>query len=256
MKLFFSYSTHIGDYGGNRFTKFDKTDEVLELYKISMERAKSFGHTIKFYGCEYSLNYLKEYYDEFVNIDDINFDITDDLKIYIHSKEDINCITFDGDIILENKLHIDTSCDVLFEQIEEFETNLQYHEHVTFKMLDVFKKYKIDEKFKNFSFSPQYYFNVGVLKFKNQETKNLLIQSYYELKKYYLQNIEPYEKLIPQGLIVSIIICQYYFTNIIKVKNIKVNFTKNNKQNKYIHYRGHLKFHPNVIQLYKPTTVI
>ena len=36
MKLIFSFSTKIGDYGGGRYTKDDKTDHVLEL-KSSME---------------------------------------------------------------------------------------------------------------------------------------------------------------------------------------------------------------------------
>ena len=38
MKLIFSFSTKIGDYGGGRYTKDDKTDHVLELYKVAMER--------------------------------------------------------------------------------------------------------------------------------------------------------------------------------------------------------------------------
>ena len=34
MKLIFSFSTKIGDYGGGRYTKDDKTEYVLELYKV------------------------------------------------------------------------------------------------------------------------------------------------------------------------------------------------------------------------------
>ena len=255
MKLTFSFSTKIGDYGGGRYTKDNKTDHVLDLYKISMERAKSLGHSIKFYGCEYSLKYLNGYYDEFINVDNINFQITDDLKIYIHSQETLDCITFDGDIILENKLCIDETCDILFEQNEKFKLESPWQIETLFRIIDVFKKYKVNEIFPNFSFSPQCLFNVGILKFGNQKTKDLFIKSYYEMKRYYLENIEPHEKLISQGLIVSTVICQYYFTSICKIQDIKFNFTENNDKNKYRHYFGNFKFEPNILKKLRPTII-
>ena len=99
-----------------------------------------------------------------------------------------------------------------------------------------FKKYKVDEIVSDFSFEPKHLCHVGVLRFRTEEVRNLFIDSYYKLRRYYLTNIEPTEKLIPQGLIVSTIICQYYFTNICEKNNIKYNFTRDYKSNKYKHY--------------------
>ena len=256
MNLIFSYSTHIGDYKGGRYTKDNKTDHVLELYKISMERAKNLGHGIKFYGCEYSLNFLKGYYEDSVSVEDIKFDITDDLKIYIHSKEPAGSITFDGDIILENKLQIDESADVVFGTKEDFVPDSIWQQESIFKIIDIFKKYKVDEVFENFSFEPQYLCNVGVIRFRTEKLRKLFVESYYELKNYYLKNIEPIEKLIPQGLIVSTIICQYYFTNICNQYNMKYNFTDEHENNNYKHYYGHSKFHKKIFDIIKNKTTI
>jgi hypothetical protein len=249
MTLIFSFSTHIGDYIGGRYTKDNKTDHILKLYKISMERAKSFGHKIKFYGCDYSLNYLKDYYDTFVNVEHVEFDITDDLKIYIHTQEPAGSITFDGDIILENKLSVDETSDIIFEQREEFVSDSPWQWETIFKMLNIFKKYKVDEVFPDFSFETRHLCNVGVLRFRTEEIKNLFIDSYYKFRRYYLTNIEPTEKLIPQGLIVSTIICQYYFTNICQKNNIKYSFTSDYKSNKYKHYLGNLKFNKDIFNI-------
>lgn len=235
MTLIFSFSTHIGDYKGGRYTKDNETDHVLKLYKISMERAKSLGHKIKFYGCDYSLNYLKDYYDVFANVENVEFEITDDLKIYVHTQEPAGSITFDGDIILHSKLSVDETSDIVFEQKERLQ---QCHRDI----LNIFKKYKMDEVFSDFSFDPKLVFNVGILRFKTEDIKNLFIDSYYKVRKYYLTNIEPTEKLITQGIIVSTIICQYYFTNICEKNNTNYNFTKDYKSNKYKHYFGSLKF--------------
>ena len=254
MNLIFSYSTHIGDYKGDRYTKDNKTDHVLELYKISMERAKNLGHGIKLYGCEYSLNYLKGYYDSFVNVEDIEFEITDDLKIYVHTQEPAGSITFDGDIILENKLELDDSADIVFETKEDFIPDSIWQQESIFKIINTFKKYKLDEVFQNFSFNPQYLYNVGVLRFRTEELRNLFIDSYYKFRRYYLTNIEPTEKLIPQGLIVSTIICQYYFTNICEKNNINYSFTFDYKDNHYKHYYGHSKFDKKIFKIIKNKT--
>ena len=247
MNLIFSFSKRIGDYGGGRYTLLDKNDHVLDLYKVSMQRAKNLGHSIKFYGCSSSLRYLKGFYDTSVNIDNIDLIITDDLKIYIHSQEKLGAITIDGDIILSKKLRIQETADITLEQKEIFVPNSPWQTESLFKIIDVFKKYNIDTKFNNFSFTPNYLFNVGILQFKNESVKNLFISSYYKLRNYYLENIEPIEKLIPQGLIVSTVICQYYFTSICKILNIKVSFTDRIQENKYIHLNGQFKFNNNKI---------
>ena len=202
------------------------------------------------------MGFLKGYYEDSVSVEDIKFDITDDLKIYIHSKEPAGSITFDGDIILENKLEVDYNSDVVFETKEDFVPDSIWQQESIFKIIDIFKKYKVDEVFENFSFEPQYLCNVGIIRFRTEKLKKLFVESYYELKDYYLKNIEPTEKLIPQGLIVSTVICQYCFTNICEKNNINYGFTLNYKNNDYKHYYGHSKFHKKIFEIIKNKTTI
>ena len=242
MKLIFSFSKNIGDYGGGRYTVLDRNDHVLDIYKVSMQRAKHFGHSIKFYGCSYSLKYLQGFYDTSVNIDNLDLIITDDLKIYIHSQEQLGAVTIDGDIILNKKLKTIESADIILEQKELFEPDSPWQTESLFRIIDIFKKYNIETKFSNFSYIPNYLLNVGILQFNNESVKNLFLDSYYNLRDYYLENIEPIEKLIPKGLIVSTIICQYYFTSLCYKFNIDYRLTNRIKGNKYTHLNGWAKF--------------
>ena len=98
MKLIYGYSTKMGNY--------DDNDWILLLFKASITRSKQLGYTIKLYGCNFAYDKLKDVIDEYVDITNEEFILTDDLKLYIHSKEDLNCITIDGDIILEHKLDL------------------------------------------------------------------------------------------------------------------------------------------------------
>jgi len=249
MNLIFSFSTHIGDYKGGRYTKDDKTDHVLELYKVAMERANDFGHEVKFYGCDYCIDFLKGYYRESVSVENIDFDITDDLKMYIHSKEESGIVTIDGDLILNKKLKINENADVVFEQIEEVLPNKNPSWSQAPEIFKSLEKYDVYNKFKHFIKGNDTMYNVGILYFKNNEIKKIFLDSFYNIKKWYLTNVEPNEKLIPKGVIVSVILCQYYFKCISDKNKLNVEFAENT--NDYKHYFGHAKFHDKIFNIVK-----
>lgn len=250
MKLIFSFSTHISDYGGGRYTVNDRTDHVLKLYKISMERAKKFGHEIKFYGCNYSIDFLKGSYDSFVNVENIQLDITDDLKVYIHTKEKAGAVTIDGDIILDSKLKINKSSDIVFDREEKIKYDSRWQQIPI--VLDALKKYNVEKYIDYFSLNEDYFYNVGILYFKNKTIKNIFIENWYKFKKWYMTEIEPKEKLIPKGIIVSTAITQYYFKNICDKLNIKPDFASYNQENNYEHYLGHAKFDDKIFDIINP----
>ena len=183
MKLIFSFSTKIGDYGGGRYTKDDKTDHVLKLYKVAMERANDFGHEVKFYGCDYSINFLKGYFSSSVSVENIEFDITDDLKMYIHSKEESNIVTIDGDLILNKKLKINKNSDVVFEKIEEVMPNKNTSWSQAPEIFKSLEKYNVYNEFKDFIKGNDTMYNVGILYFKNYKIKKIFLDSFYNIKK-------------------------------------------------------------------------
>jgi hypothetical protein len=226
MKLIYSFTTKMGNYTDN--------DWVVIYYKAAMRRARSLGYKIKFYGCNFMYENLIDDVDEFVNIEDEEFILTDDLKIFIHQKEDLDCVTIDGDIILESKLVLPEDCDVLFE------TKLLNSKNPKFnRYMNVFKKYNTSEYINSFDYDGLNACNVGVLKFNNLHTKNLLINRYYQFREWYLKTIEPTENLT-QWNDPAIIICEYYFARLMDKNNISYKFCRD--FNDYTHYASELKF--------------
>jgi len=231
MTLIYSYSKHIGDY--------TDTEHILKIYKVSMLRAKKLGYKIKLYGCNFTLNFLEGFYDSYVNVDNIEFLITDDLKMYIHSIEPAGAITFDGDIILNSELHLDMQSDIIFERKEKISPSKFQNTTI---ILTALKKYRKKLKIKHFNFNTRYFYNVGILRFKSEKIKNTFVSLYFKFRDYYISSIEPKENLIKNNYIVSVVISQYYFTCICNALNLNINFTFNNEANDYRHLFGTIKY--------------
>ena len=231
MTLIYSYSKHIGDY--------TDTEHILKIYKVSMLRAKKLGYSIKLYGCNFTLNFLEGFYDSCVNVNNIEFLITDDLKMYIHSVEPAGAITFDGDIILNSNLHLDMQSDIIFERKEKISPSKFQNTTI---ILNALKKYRKKLKIKHFNFNTRHFYNVGILRFKSEEIKNRFVSLYFKFRDYYISSIEPKENLIKNNYIVSVVISQYYFTCICNALNLNINFTINYKDNDYRHLFGTTKY--------------
>lgn len=213
---------------------YTDNDWVVIYYRASMRIAKKLGYKIKLYGCDFIYENLKDDVDEFVNIQNESFILTDDLKMFIHSNEGLDCITIDGDIILDTPLNLPTDCDVLFE------TKLLNTRNEKFKKyIEIFKKYDVIGNIEYFDYNGLHASNVGILKFNTQESKNILLKSYYDFRRYYLENIEPYENLTNWND-PSIIVCEYYFPKVMKAKDITYKFCKD--FNNYTHYASESKF--------------
>lgn len=213
---------------------YTDNDWVVIYYRASIRIAKKLGYKIKFYGCDFIYNNLKDDIDEFVSIENETFILTDDLKMFIHSNENLDCITIDGDIILDSPLNLPTDCDVLFE------TKLLNTRNKKFKKyIEIFKKYDVINNIKYFDYDGLHASNVGILKFNTQESKNILLESYYNFRKYYLENIEPHENLTNWND-PSIIVCEYYFPKVMEAKGITYKFCKD--FNRYTHYASETKF--------------
>lgn len=251
MILTYSFDSRMGLYDENSKTKTTTVSDLkylYDMYKASMLRAKKFGYKIRFYGDTNSINTLEEYIDSSYCIDDLKFDLVDDLKIWIHTQNDLNCITFDGDIILNSQLDFmdNLNYDVIFENKETKKTVLNkewdsYNGYTT--MLDIFKKYDTDKIVSNYTNTNNTSCNVGVIKFNNQNTKDVLINGYYEMKEHYLKNIEPTNNLREKKLIPSLIVCQYHFGNKIESNKFNAGFLSTLNKTRYSHWVGGIKFY-------------
>lgn len=244
MKLIYSYSTKMGNY--------DDNDWIMLLYKAAITRSKKLGYTIKLYGCDFAYDKLKEVIDEWVDITDEEFILTDDLKIYIHSKEELDCITIDGDIILESKLKLPWDCDMVYEitGVVKSKTQTKFQRY-----LNIFKDYDIESNIEYFNYNTSYACSVGILKFNNEEVKKLFISTYYKFRKYFIDNIKSDNRLVKKDD-PAIIVCEYMFACLLE--NTEYVGKECNKINDYTHYMSLTKFTPiawkHVDSILNPTT--
>ncbi len=230
MKLIYSYSTKMGNY--------DDNDWQMRLYKASITRSKQLGYTIKLYGCDFAYDKLKDVIDEYVDITNEEFILTDDLKIYIHSKEHLDCITIDGDIILESNLNLPINCDMIYEikGVVKSKTQTKFQRY-----LDIFKDYNIPSNIEYFNYNTSYACSVGILKFNNEEVKELFISTYYKFRKYFIDNIKSDNRLFKKDD-PAIIVCEYMFACLLEGTDYIGK--ECNGINDYTHYMSLTKFTP------------
>ena len=233
VKLAFSFSTKINNLN-------TKISERIDWYKLSMSRARKFGHQVIFYGCDTMINALDGYYDKGVDVSNEYFRLIDDLKIFIHENESIDIVTIDGDVILNKPLVIDKSVDIAFDKYEDLSYYNFYH-----KQFDFFKKNNknIEDEIEHLTFDWDRACNVGVLCFNNKKVRDLFIDYYFKFHKYFFDNV------LPEGDIAkarhSCVVCQYYMYCLVKSYGLKVSTTRNYSNNDYKHYIGDNKWRHN-----------
>lgn len=228
-----------------RISLYDDVDYILDIYKASMITfTRVHGLKPHLYADSKTLKYLKGYYDIGINIDKQNFTYVDDLKVWIHTQHDLSCITMDGDILFSERLQFpnEYNTQVYFE-VEETNSgalnpkNNIYNGYTSLRK--IFKKYKIRETLPDYKYNNDSACNVGIIKFSCQETKDKLIQSYYNIRNFYHDNIRGDEEM-EEWFIPSIMLTQYYWGSVCKVNNIQTTFLK--KFNSYIHLYGAWKY--------------
>ena len=231
-----------------RIGLYSDINYILDIYKASMttfcDVGKS-GVTPKLYADTETLQYLKGYYGEGKGIDISNktFTHVDDLKVYIHSNEDLNCITIDGDILFQDTLRFPNQLNTkVYFEIEETEARSlhpKYDKNNGYETLRrVFKKHNVADFVKDYDYKNTSAYNVGILKFQCQKTKDLLIERYYDIRKYF-DNVIAGDEEIESWHIPSIMLTQYYWGSICKKNKIDVTFLKD--FNQYTHLYGKWK---------------
>lgn len=250
MTLTYSFDNRIGWYDeeSDIRTKWHADKKyIYDMYKASMIRAKKYGYSISFYGDSFSIKQLKGYYDSCVCIDDVgDFQLLDDLKIWIHKNNNLDCITFDGDIILTNKLTLPPATDDVwfeFKETKRQHLNKKFDHYNGYNtMLDIFKESDTKKYIPSFDYDNGIAWNVGFIKFNNQRAKDILLNGYYELRNFYLTQIDNSFEFRKKGLLPSLIVCQYHFGNLITKNKLNASCLKDYNNQSYSHWVGEIKF--------------
>ena len=236
MTLIYTLSTQIRVYREDR-----QLEVLFDFYKVSMIRARRFGHKVKFYGCERAIKELDGYYDECVDVSDIHFILTDDLKIYVHQIEPLGVVTIDGDLILNEALKIDETSDVVFDMRESPRHLREFYS----PSIQFFRQFELDKRLDFFNHNHYWACNVGIMWFRTHEIRDLYLECYRHARNFYIQDVLPNPR--PPKVSAAIILCQQYFSSITEMNDINVSFAS--KYNDYKHYVGGDKFKTNPLEL-------
>jgi len=229
-----------------RMSLYEDVNYILDIYKASMITFRDIAANIEpvLYADTETLEYLKGYYKEGIDISDKTFEEVDDLKVWIHSVNDLNCVTVDGDILFFSQLVFPNMYNTkVYFEIEETEArslHSKYDDKNGYETLrNVFKKYETTKYVDGYDYYNTSAYNVGILKFNCQETKDLLIKKYYEIKKFYQDNIKGDNEILDWH-VPSIMLTQYFWGGL--CRNNKINVTFLNNFNSYKHLYGKWKF--------------
>ena len=237
----------------SRMSKYPVSEYQYDLYRASMVRAKSLGYEINFYGNNIAIEKLSSYIDNFYDITTKNFQIIDDLKLYIHTQHDLNCVTIDGDLILNERLKfIDNETNKIFFDFPETDKDILKEENNIYNgygdLKRVLEKYNTKYYFPNINYKNDIACNTGIIKFNDQKIKELLIHEFNGLKNYYLNHIYPYaNENFDTFNKIRFLIAQYHFGCIVRNLEIPVGFLK--EHNDYNHFYGNKKYEDQNIEM-------
>ncbi len=237
INLFWSYDSRMNLYHDSGY--------MMDLYRSSMVRAKSLGYKINFYGDKNAIGYFSRIVDEFYDISDENFGVVDDLKLYIHSQQGLDCVTIDGDLILEERLQFSNfdSVHIYFDFPETKKDILKEENNIYNGYGDlkrIFEKHRAKDYFPLFNYDNDFACNTGIIKFNNQVTKDLFLSEFKKIQTYFVQSIEPLENSGFQMKQIRFILAQYYYGCLIKNLSIPTSFLSG--INRYEHFYGNKKF--------------
>ena len=203
-------------------TNDDMVNQILLIFNKSIESAQRF-HELSIYTDLRTKPLLSTKVEH--TIVDGSYTFLDDLKIEL-----LNSVPYtqiDPDIILYNKLNIDTTYDASFDFKQPI------HNTFTRKLVNNTINCGIESIFPNFS-SVNFMPNIGILRIGNQKLIDEYTTMYNKLKLFLLNN-----NLIKIDY--SIILGQYLLGYILMNSNYNVEFVRF-KKNEYIHLSGPQKF--------------
>jgi len=231
MKLIWSYSRNMKFHASNEFA-------MMNLYKASMIRAKELGHQVNFYGDRDSIKSLKPFIDgDICDVTSKGFSYLDDLKVFIHTLEGLEACTIDGDIILEEKAqNIKADVWVDFPENRKDLPNTSFTEGY-YDIVKKFDKYNVKSFIPGWRLDLKITPNVGFLKFNSKKIKNLYIESYYDLRNFFMNEIKKNEDL--GKYCPTLFLGQYMWGCLNEAYKVDIEYAEN--QFKYKHFWGTLK---------------
>ena len=218
---------------------------VYDMFYVSIQMAKDLGYQTVLYGTTDAVDRLGNYVDEVHNIDNIEYILFDDLKIYIWKTRNDEYITIDGDMFLYSPLIFNRNSKTFlsFDEIvkkpatNEIEIGLNTLNNLnTFTAL--IPEWNIESK-RSFSTNLIYWKeNNGLLQY--------FIESYEKLRNWYFENknilVEANDELDSHKSLISHLICEHLLERLIDYYSLEYDEIRPDWHNSYSHWQGNDKF--------------
>jgi hypothetical protein len=227
-------------------SKSDTTDfgeYVYDMYYLSMAMAKNCGYRTVLYGNSNAIERLKSICDEIINIDFLDYQFYDDPKVYIWATRQGEYATIDGDVFIYERLNFDNNSftskkiDLI---VEEFQP-LSGASNLTEPVPKAWRLFNLQNP-SSCIFEWEFYenvdsYNTGLIHWKNNEFKKYFVQSYYNLRRWYIYNkpyFDEHDITLRTNLSVSShFICEHLMRRISYYYKLNVKALQNDTEQKY-----------------------
>jgi len=227
-------------YSLSKRTVEPHSDIVYTFFRISMLMAKELGYEIELWGTSDAIKRLEGIPHYIRNIDNMEYELYDDIKMKIWETAGPNTTTIDGDVFLYNKL----SLGGLWLNVDEKFTELS---ETGKQCLDSFNQFDIKSIIPEWDSTNTIGLSTGLVNWgMNSEFKKHYIESYWKLRKWYLEH--QYEIVISNPKLhnsypaISHIICENLLYQLVKEYDIEYREFSKNLKNSYIHKAGEAKY--------------
>lgn len=205
-----------------------------------MLMAKQLGYEIEFWGTSDAIQKLEGIPDYIRNIDNMDYELYDDIKVKIWETAGPNTTTIDGDVFLHNKLNLGglwLNVDNKFTKLSE--TGLM--------CLNSFNKFDIKSVIPEWDSTNTIGLNTGLVNWgMNSEFKKYYIESYWKLRNWYLEHqydiVIQNPKLHNSYPAISHIICENLLYQLVTEYGIEYREFSKNPKNSYLHSAGEAKY--------------
>jgi hypothetical protein len=224
---------------------------LINHYLFSIESAKKLGYSTKIYTNTDSIELFKNVVDEVIVIDDYeNSPLFDSFKIKVLEDETGEYFLIDGDVILHSKLP-NLKYDLLFDT---YETNNWV---IYSKTIEKLTNFGLKNEINEWNSTKTNIFNCGILKFNNEEFKNIYIEKWKKYNQFILNNLDEiwdndnnvkwFDSNINN---ITSVGAQYLLTILSSYYDIKSTFLQEKLQVKgkyYCHYSGNIKYENSIV---------
>ena len=222
-----------------------KYRQLLRFYKQALTKAKNLKYNIEIYTNSDKFNDVA---DKVHIVKDNKYKFWDSFKFIPLKERSDDYLLCDGDILFHDRISINYAKDVLFDAWEIANWSLVYSEDIN-KLTELGVKEVIPE-WVNLR---QQVMNCGILKFNDNEFKNVYIEKWETLHDFCLQhedklNFKKCTAIAAQYLLT--ILCNYY-----QATRYNYSTTLRLSNPFYVHYAGTAKFQGNPTAMKEMTNI-